>query len=47
MDANCWEVNGEPAVQLNTTLDGIDQLGNIGVTWVEARVRIDDANDGA
>lgn len=45
MQTDGREIDGETAAQLNSPLDSVDELGNVGMTWVEARVGVDDAND--
>jgi hypothetical protein len=47
VDADGGEVDGQAAVELHTPLDGLDELGNVGMAGVEARVGVDDADDGA
>lgn len=45
MDANCGEVYSEAPAKLNTTLDSLDELRNIGVARIETGVGVDDAYD--
>ena len=47
MQADGWEVNGQPSVELHASLHGIDELRYVGMTRVEARVGVDDAHDGS
>jgi hypothetical protein len=45
MDANSGKLHGETSIELDPTLHGLDQLWDIGVARVEARVCINDAYD--
>lgn len=47
MDTDGRKVNRQSAIELHASLDGIYQLRNIGVARVEARVCVDDADDGS
>ena len=47
METNSREVHGQPSIKLHTTLDSLDQLGNIRMARVETRAGVDDSDDGA
>ena len=45
METDGGKVNWKAAIELDASLDGLDQLGSIRMAWVETRVCIDDANN--
>ena len=47
MDTDGGKVYREPSRELHATLGGLDELRDVGMTWVEAGVSVDDADDGA
>ena len=44
MEADSWELDGEASGEMDASLHGLDELGDLGVAWVEARVCVDDAD---
>lgn len=47
MDTNSRKVDSQPAIELNASLDSVNELRNVGVAGIEARICIHDSNDGA
>lgn len=47
MQRNGRKINRKPSLQLNATFHCLNQVGNIGVAGIVARVSIDDADDGS
>lgn len=45
MQTDCREVHRQPSTKLYASLDGIDQLWDIGVARIEAGVGVDNADD--
>ena len=45
MQADGWEVNGEATVHLDSSFDGLDELGDVCVARVESTVCVDDPDD--
>lgn len=41
------KIDGQPPVELHPALGGLDELRDVGMAGIEARVGVDDADDGA
>ena len=47
MEADSWEIHGQPSLELHPPSHSLDELRDIGVAGIEAGVCVDNAYDGS